>query len=31
MDFDPGAGVDNHSPISTVDVFLVKLLPNGYW
>jgi hypothetical protein len=30
-DFDPGPAVDNHASNGNSDVFLVKLLPNGYW
>jgi len=31
IDFDPGAGVDNHSSVMGEDCVLVKLLPNGFW
>jgi hypothetical protein len=31
VDFDPGAGVDNHSDDGWFDAFLSKFLPNGYW
>jgi len=31
VDFDPGTGVENHYTNGTYDVFLVKLLPDGYW
>jgi hypothetical protein len=30
-DFDPGPGRDMHGSAGEEDVFLVKLLPNGYW
>jgi len=31
FDFDPGLGVDHHDSTGWYDVFLVKVLPNGYW
>jgi hypothetical protein len=31
VDFDPGAGVDNHTPNGGVDVFLSKFPPGGNW
>jgi hypothetical protein len=31
VDFDPGPGIDEHTPVGGDDVFLVKLLSDGYW
>jgi hypothetical protein len=32
VDFDPGAGVDNHTATTGAqDPYLIKVLPNGYW
>ncbi len=31
FDFDPGPGIDEHSSNDELDVFLIKLLPDGYW
>jgi len=31
IDFDPGPSVDIHQTHGFLDVYLVKMLPNGYW
>jgi hypothetical protein len=31
VDFDPGPGVDNQSSNGNDDIFLLKVLPDGYW
>ncbi len=31
VDFDPGAGIDQHESHGGYDVFLCRLLENGYW
>ena len=31
VDFDPGSGVDEYTSIGSLDVFLTKLRPHGYW
>jgi hypothetical protein len=31
VDFDPGIGVDNHTATPGLGMFLMKLMPNGYW
>jgi hypothetical protein len=31
FDFDPGPGIDNHPIVDSDDIFLIKILPNGYW
>jgi hypothetical protein len=31
VDFDPGPGEDNHSPVGKADTFLSKFLPDGNW
>jgi hypothetical protein len=31
VDFDPGTDVDQHSSVGSNDVYLSKLLPEGYW
>lgn len=31
VDFDPGPSVDPHASNGGEDVFIIKLLPNGYW
>ena len=30
-DFDPGTGIDEHDNNGWMDIFVTKLLPNGYW
>jgi hypothetical protein len=31
IDFDPGSGIDEHTSSGLKDVFLTKILPNGFW